>query len=208
MALRLSKENGPAGRSVIASAAKPFFAIVAVSTNAAAVFTTDLRSKAVVICLSFGSGGQMARWRSLCAKRHRPVPRLGGEKGAEGFLADGFVANRGAHEIIQEPKATKTKSCLDNAADEGIELQEAAERPSRRPGRADHFRADQNGNRDEGRNMDPVDLLRFSHSGSLHLNANSGKSPPPRGHSPLYHQGAPDKPLAEAQTPLYIKPIV
>ncbi len=135
----------------------------------------------------------------LC-KAAQTYPRLGGEKGAEGFLADGFVANRGPHKIIEEPKAAKSKSCLDDAADKGIELQEAAERPSRRPGRADHFRADQNGNRHEGRNMDPVDLLRFSHSGSLHLKANSGKSPPPRGHPPLYYQGAPGKPLAEAQT--------
>src|ERR1700738_816722 len=119
----------------------------------------------------------MAGWRGPCAKRHGRYPRLGGAKGAEGFLADGVVAKRGAHEIIQEPKATKTKSSLDDVADEGIELQEAAERPSRRPGRADHFGADQNGDRDEGRNMDPVDLLRFSQCGSLHLNPNSRKSP-------------------------------
>jgi hypothetical protein len=92
----------------------------------APAFITDLRSKAVVICLSFGSGGQVAGWRGPCAKRHRRHPRLGGEKGAEGFLADGFVANRGAHEIIEEHKAAKTKSCLDDVADERIELQEAA----------------------------------------------------------------------------------
>src|ERR1700732_3748948 len=30
-----------------------------------------------------------------------------------------------------------------------------------------------------------------------------GNPPPPRGHLPLYHQGAPGKPLAEAQTPSY-----
>src|ERR1700730_8047619 len=151
------------------------------------------------------SYGRMA-W-PLC-KAAQTLPAARRREGAEGFLADGFVANRGAHEIIEERKAAKTKSCLDDAADEGIELQEAAERPSRRPGRADHFGADQNGNCDEGRNMDPVDLLRFRQCGSLPWKANSGKSPPPRGHSPLYHQGAPDKPLAEAQTPLYIKPIV
>src|SRR2546423_526418 len=114
MALRPSKENGTAGPSFTASAAKPLFASVAVTTSAVATFSTDLRSKAVVICLSFESGDRMVGSRGPWAKRRSRYPRLGGEKGAEGFLADGFVANRGPHEIIEEPKAAKTKSYLDD----------------------------------------------------------------------------------------------
>src|ERR1700736_2990623 len=90
MALRLSKENGTAGPSFTASAAKPLFASVAVRTSAAATFSPDLRPKAVVICHSFESGGQMAGWRGPCAKRHRRYPRLGGEEG-NGGISSGWV---------------------------------------------------------------------------------------------------------------------
>lgn len=78
------------------------------------------------------------------------------------ILADSLVANRGAHEIKEEHEAAESKYRLDDAADEGIELEESPQRPTRGPGRANHFSADQNGHSYEGRDMEPVDFLRFS----------------------------------------------
>jgi hypothetical protein len=72
------------------------------------------------------------------------------------------VANRGAHEIKEEHEAAESKQRLDDATDEGIELEEPPQRPTGGPGSANHFGADEDGNSGEGRNMDPIDFLRFS----------------------------------------------
>ena len=47
---------------------------------------------------------------------------------------DGLVANRGAHEIKEEHEAAESKYRLDDAADEGIELEES---PSAQPAAQD-----------------------------------------------------------------------
>jgi len=78
------------------------------------------------------------------------------------ILPDGLVANRGTHEIKEENEAAESKPRLDDAADKGIELEEPSQRPARGPGRANHFGADEYGNSNKGRNMEPVDFLRFS----------------------------------------------
>ena len=70
-----------------------------------------------------------------------------------------FMPDRDAHEIIEQHEAAKGEADLDDAADRGIELQQAAERPACRPGGADHLGADENGDRDKRRDMQPVDWL-------------------------------------------------
>jgi hypothetical protein len=72
------------------------------------------------------------------------------------------VAYRGTHEKVKEYKAAQSKHGFDDAADQGIELQEAAQRPARGPGSADHFGSDKDRDRGEGGNMKPVDFLLFS----------------------------------------------
>src|ERR1019366_3584373 len=79
--------------------------------------------------LSFGfPSGLAAALRGPRAVRRKNY--LGMAEGkAEGrrpgeFLADGLVANRGAHEVKKEHEAGKSKPRLDDPADEGIEVQE------------------------------------------------------------------------------------
>jgi hypothetical protein len=105
-----------------------------------------------------------AQWKQSGGKRLRRM--LPGR-----MLADGLVANRGAHEKIEKHETAKSKSYLDDAADERIELQEAAERPARGPGSANHLRTDKNGDSNEGRNMDPVDFLRLSQNAGCSISS-------------------------------------
>ena len=60
--------------------------------------------------------------------------RQGGEGRRRAILADGLVANCGAHEIKEEHEAAESKYRLDDAADEGIELEES---PSAHPAAQD-----------------------------------------------------------------------
>ena len=81
------------------------------------------------------------------------------------LFTNGLIAQSNAHEIIQEHDATQREDGFEATADHRIELQQAAERPARRPRGADHFGADQNRHCDQGGQMKPVDFLRLGHGG-------------------------------------------
>ena len=69
--------------------------------------------------------------------------------GKKELSADRLVVYRGAHKKIKEHEAAQSKCGLDDAAYPGIKLQQAAQRPARGPGSADHFGADEDRNRGE-----------------------------------------------------------
>lgn len=96
------------------------------------------------------------------ANHEVPARRLCGVEAKADLVANGFVSDGGAHEKIQKDEAAQGKARLNDAADQGIELQQAAEGPSRRPGGADHFRANQNGDGEEGREINPIYVVSLS----------------------------------------------
>lgn len=68
-----------------------------------------------------------------------------------GSLPDRLVLERGPHKIEKQDEAAECKKCFENAADRRRKLQKAPQGPPCGPGRANHFRTDENPDRDEGR---------------------------------------------------------
>lgn len=79
------------------------------------------------------------------------------------LILDGLVADRCPHEKVKQNEARKPEEDFKAPADCGIELQNAAQSPSSGPGGTDHFRPDEDGHRDNRRQMKPIDLGWFCH---------------------------------------------
>src|SRR5947209_13643093 len=70
--------------------------------------------------------------------------------------ADRLVPDGGAHEVVEPDEADQPEADLERAADRRLELEDAAERPARRPGGADELGADEDRHRDQRRDVEPV----------------------------------------------------
>ena len=89
--------------------------------------------------------------------------RMAGAQDASRSCADRFMFDGKPHEIEEKDKAAEGEEGFENMADHRLKLQQTAKCPAGSPGSADHFRTDQNGDRDQSRQMQKINLLGCRH---------------------------------------------
>src|SRR6202035_5368847 len=99
--------------------------------------------------------------------RRRPPPAEREKDRALILPADRLVAEGGAEEVEQAGERHQDEERLEAMRQHVAELEQAADRPTGRGARADQFRADEDGDADQGQSVGPVDG-RIGRQGGLH----------------------------------------